>query len=281
VLGGVTLALAPAASADGIEHPGDPSCADLVPGTTEIMFVDPKWGMQHKTVDGVPASLSMKALLADDPYHDGDQTGNDVIDFTVAGGRALGVILKGGSTSNFYDYRPDGTHGFLHLHTPVDESTGKFYAVTQVRICVTKLTPTPEPTPTPSHSPSVTPSDTPSGTPSETPSATPSETPSETPSATPSESPSGTPSETPSESPSGSPSESPSSTPSATPSGSPASTPAPVPTEVDAGQSGGLRNMSAITTHQSAWGAALLTLGAVLVFASIVKSRQKRGQHSA
>jgi hypothetical protein len=54
-----------------------------------------------------------------------------------------------------------------------------------------------------------------------------------------------------------------------------------VPTEIDAGQSGGLKNVSAITGNQSAWGVALLMLGGVLVFAGILKSRQTRGQHSA
>jgi len=54
-----------------------------------------------------------------------------------------------------------------------------------------------------------------------------------------------------------------------------------VPTEVDAGQSGGMKNASAITTHQSAGGIALLMLGGVLVFAGILKARQTRGQHSA
>jgi hypothetical protein len=54
-----------------------------------------------------------------------------------------------------------------------------------------------------------------------------------------------------------------------------------VPTEVDAGQSGGFKLTSAITTRQGGWGIALLVLGGALVAAGVVKSRQTRGQHAA
>ncbi|TDW88360.1 hypothetical protein EV137_6455 [Kribbella pratensis] len=291
-LGGVTLALAPSASADGIVKPGNPTCAELVPGSTEIKFDPPNSG--EKTADGVTVKWQKRNLAVDDPAHDGDQTGNEVADFTATGGTVLGVIVKGGNQgANFYDYAPAGTVAGIGLHTPVNEKNQKFQDISHITFCVTKLviTPTPSVTPseTPSTTPSETPSTTPSETPSETPSTTPSETPSETPSTTPSETPSETPSTTPSETPSTTPSESPTVTVTATPSESPtvsptsttSSAPVGVPTDVDAGLSGGMKNASATTSSQSAWGIALLTLGGLLVFAGVLKARQRRGQHSA
>jgi hypothetical protein len=55
-----------------------------------------------------------------------------------------------------------------------------------------------------------------------------------------------------------------------------------VPTEVDAGLSGGHRNAAASTgSSQNALGIGLLSLGGVLVFAGVLKARQRRGHHSA
>jgi hypothetical protein len=66
---------------------------------------------------------------------------------------------------------------------------------------------------------------------------------------------------------------------------SPSSTPSvpgvAVPTEVEAGQSGALKNANAVTSHQGVGGIALLTLGGLLVLAGILKARQTRGNHSA
>jgi hypothetical protein len=56
-----------------------------------------------------------------------------------------------------------------------------------------------------------------------------------------------------------------------------------VPTEIDAGLSGPqqLTNASASTSHQSSWGAALLVVGGVLLFAGVLKSRlRRRGNHA-
>ncbi|MEU4606599.1 hypothetical protein AB0F43_26705 [Kribbella sp. NPDC023972] len=294
-LGGVTLAMAPSASADGNIIDGNPNCENVVPGSTEIKFDTATPGEQ--TADGVTVSWTKHTLTVDDPDHDGDQTGGEQVDFTASGGVVLAALMKGGSAANYYNYQPNGTAAGYNLHPPVNAKNGKYYGISHVTFCVKKITSTPMPskTPseTPSETPSVTPSETPSVMPSESPSVMPSESPSvmpsESPSVTPSETPSVTPSETPSvmpsEAPSETPSETPSQTPAVTPSDGPASStstpPVAVPTEVDAGQSGGLQNMSAIAGKQSTWGVALLMLGGVLVFAGILKSRQTRGQHSA
>ncbi|TDO62552.1 hypothetical protein EV651_106167 [Kribbella sp. VKM Ac-2571] len=295
-LGGVTLALAPSASADGTVIDGNKTCEDVLPGSTEIKFDNPKSGVTIK--DGV--TLTVHPLLVDDPDHEGDQTGNTVVNFTAAGTKVLVAIVKGGDFGNVYDYRPGGAVAGVNLHPPVNlkNKHHDFYGLSHVNFCVGEgttpsTTPSETPSTTPSETPSTTPSETPSETPSTTPSETPSETPSTTPSETPSETPSTTPSETPSESPSTTPSESPTVTVTATPSESPtvsptstttsttSSAPVGVPTDVDAGLSGGIKNASATTSSQSIWGIALLTLGGLLVFAGVLKARQRRGQHSA
>jgi hypothetical protein len=280
--GGITLAVAPSATADGIVQTGHPSCAELIPGSTEVVFENPQLGAQTRSAPGVSnVVLTGKRLLADDPFHPGDQTGDFVVYFTTGGGPALGVLVIGGPDANFYDYRPDGTHGRLDLHPPVDDSSGHFFAISQVSVCVTADAPTTTPTPTPT--PTTTPTPPPTSTPRETPTSTPSETPSGTPSTPPSESPGTTPSGTPTEEPSRTPSEAPGHTPSATP-----SSPWGVPTEVDAGGSGGIKASSAhtttaaaVTNSHSVWGIALLGLGAALLLIGLLKARRPRGQHSS
>ncbi|WP_328526538.1 hypothetical protein [Kribbella sp. NBC_00359] len=282
LVGGVTLAVAPSATADGIVQTGHPSCAELIPGSTEVMFENPQLGAQTRSAPGVSnVVLTGKRLLADDPFHPGDQTGDFVVYFTTGGGPALGVIVIGGPDANFYDYRPDGTHGRLDLHPPVDDGSGHFYAISQVSVCVIADVPSPTPTPTP------TPSSTPTPTPTLTPTATPTPTPSDTPSGTPSTEPSQTPGTTPSGAPTGAPSGTPSDTP-GQPSSATPSSPWDVPTEVDAGGSGGTRASSAHTTtaaaviqRQSVWGVALLGLGGALLISGLLKTLRRRGQRSS
>src|SRR5439155_25472796 len=88
VLGGVTLALAPPASASGAIIDGNPTCEDVIPGSTEIRFNPPNPGT--KTADGVTVTWTERTLLVDDPDHPGDQTGGQVVDFTAVGGTVLG-----------------------------------------------------------------------------------------------------------------------------------------------------------------------------------------------
>ncbi|MFC0624819.1 hypothetical protein [Kribbella deserti] len=286
-LGGLTLAMAPAASADGIVKPGNPTCAQLVPGSTEIKFDPPNAG--SKTADGVTVKWTERELLVDTPEHPGDQTGGQLVDFTATGGVVLGAIIKGGPNANFYDYRPLGTAAGAGLHTPVNPNNKKFYGLSHVTFCVAKVVTTPTPTitttvtPTPTitvtPTPTVTITPTPTITTTPPPTVTPSVTPTPTPTGTPTVTPSGTPSVTPSVPPT-TPSATPTTSPSGTPTGSP-STPVPVPTEIDAGLSGGQQNTSASSNGPSTGGIALLCLGGVLVFAAVLKARQRRGQHSA
>jgi hypothetical protein len=174
-IGGLTVAFAPGASADGIIKDGNPTCATLVPGSVEIKFDPPNAGA--KSADGVTVTMAVRTLLVDDPAHAGNQTGSTVIDFVAAGGTVLGAIVKGGPVANFYDYRPDGVLVGTSLHTPVNEGNKNlpFYGLSHVNFCVAKAT-TPTPTPTPT--PTVTPSETPTPTPSDTPSTAPTSAPS-------------------------------------------------------------------------------------------------------
>jgi len=275
--GGLSLAMASSASADGIVKPGNPTCADVVPGSVQIKFDPPTPGA--KSADGVTVTWTERKLLVDDPEHAGDQTGGQLVDFTAVGGTVLGALVKGGPMANFYDYRPGGTAVGTSLHTPVNDKNDKYYGISHVTFCVAKLTTTPTPTPTPTETPTTTP--TPTETPTTTP--TPTETPTTTP--TPTETPTTTPTPTETPTPTGTPTVSPSGTPSETPTTTPTDTPStpgvPVPTEVDAGLSGGAHNASTTTAGQSALGVGLLGLGGILVFAGILKARQRRGQHSA
>ena len=77
-LGGVTLALAPSASASGDIISGNPTCEDVIPGSTEIKFDPPTPGSDTK--DGVTVTWTERILAADDPDHPGDQTGGQVVD---------------------------------------------------------------------------------------------------------------------------------------------------------------------------------------------------------
>ncbi|WP_238164176.1 hypothetical protein [Kribbella pittospori] len=312
VLGGVTLALAPSASANGEIIDGTPACIDVIPGSTEIAFDgtdDTPPAPGEKTVDGVTVSWTASTLQQDDPDHPGDQTGGTVVDFTATGGTVRGVLVNVktdgadpasfGYAAGFFDYRPAGVTSGTGVHAPVRSATGKYYTIGHLRFCVEKTTTTPtppvSPSDSPSSSPSTSPSDSPTVSPSDSPTVSPSDSPSTSPSDSPTVSPSDTPSTSPSDTPSASPSDTPSTpsdSPSATPSDSPSvvptdsptstsTSPVAVPTEVDAGQSGGLKLTSTITGHQSVWGLGLIMLGGVLVFAGILKSRQNRGHHAA
>ncbi|MFI7066375.1 hypothetical protein ACIBL3_35640 [Kribbella sp. NPDC050124] len=295
VLGGVTLAMAPSASASGEIIDGNPKCEDVIPGSTEIKFDPPNPG--SASAGGVTVTWSTTTLAADDPDHPGDQTGGQQVSFTATGGVVLGALMKGGPAANFYNYQPAGTTAGSGLHTPVNSNNGKYYGISHVTFCVKQVTTTPTPTPTPTDSPTDSPTPTPTDTPTDSPTPTPTDTPSDSPTPTPTDTPSDSPTPTPTDTPSDSPTPTPTDTPSdsPTPTTSPTDTATPttsptdttstptvaIPTEVDAGQSGGLQSVSAIAGSQSAWGIALLMLGGVLVFAGVLKSRQTRGQHSA
>ena len=106
VLGGVTLGLIPTASASGVVINGNPSCEDVIPGSTEIKFGRSNDGVD--TADGVTVSWAQRTLTTDDPDNLGDQTGSKVVDFTATGGTVLAVLVNGGPGANYYNYQPNG-----------------------------------------------------------------------------------------------------------------------------------------------------------------------------
>jgi hypothetical protein len=123
-----TLAVATTAGpayADGTVVPGNPSCADLIPGSKELKVEPPADGT-FSNPDGFSVTVDVRTLTADDPQHPGDQTGSQVFDFTATGGTVVGVVVKGGPNANFYDYRPDGVTSGTGLHAPVNPNNNTF-----------------------------------------------------------------------------------------------------------------------------------------------------------
>ena len=97
------VAIVPRAAADGIVVAANPDCAQLIPGSIELKIEPVRAGTYS---DGkLTATIGLRTLAADDPAHPGDQTGSQVFDYTASGATVLGVIVKGGTDANFYDYR--------------------------------------------------------------------------------------------------------------------------------------------------------------------------------
>ncbi len=129
----VTALTAPAANADGETKPGNKNCSDLIPGKPELRIEDPATGSY---TDGtLTVALSVYTLAADDPNHPGNQTGSQVFDFTATGGSVIGIAVKGGPNTNFYDHRPSGVTSGTRLHAPVNPNNGKFYGLSHVSFC--------------------------------------------------------------------------------------------------------------------------------------------------
>ena len=101
------LAGAPTAGADGTVLTGNQNCSDIIPGAQELRIDPPADGTFSNGDFSV--TLDVRTLAADDPNHPGDQTGSQVFDYTSTGGLILGIAVKGGPNTNFYDYRPTGT----------------------------------------------------------------------------------------------------------------------------------------------------------------------------
>lgn len=118
VAASITFA-APASAVTVTAGSGNPSCADLIPGSTEVK------------IDRAPVT--------------GDQAGPVTItsvygnsfDFTSTD-LVVGVIVKGGTNSayNFYDYRPGGTFGDTGLTTAFGQG------ISHVSFCYLPFTPT-------------------------------------------------------------------------------------------------------------------------------------------
>jgi hypothetical protein len=128
------------AGADGTVLPGNQNCAQLIPGSRELR-VDPA-AEGTFTDNTLTVVIDIRTLTADDPNHGGDQTGSQVFDFTATGGTVLGVAVKGGSNTNFYNYQPNGVTSGTGLHAPVGPG-GKFSGLSHISFCyVVKANPT-------------------------------------------------------------------------------------------------------------------------------------------
>ena len=129
----VGIVTSPPANADGTQVPGNRNCADLIPGSPELRVENPATGSY---TDGtLTVALSVYTLTADDPNHAGNQTGSQVLDFTATGGSVIGIAVKGGPNTNFYDYRPNGVTSGARLHAPVNPNNQKFYGLSHVSFC--------------------------------------------------------------------------------------------------------------------------------------------------
>lgn len=132
----------PAANADGTLKPGNQNCSDIIPDAEELRIEPPADGT---FTDGtLTVTLDVRTLTSDDPDHLGNQTGSPVFDYTATGGATvIGVAVKGGPNTNFYDYRPGGANSGTALHAPVNPNNSKFFGLSHISFCyVPKVQPT-------------------------------------------------------------------------------------------------------------------------------------------
>jgi hypothetical protein len=124
---------------DGTVEPGNQNCAQNIPSARELR-VDP--AAEGTFTDGtLTVNIDIRTLAADVPDHPGDQTGSEVFDFTATGGTVIGVKVKGGPNTNFYDYRPAGVTSGTGLHAPVGPGA-KFSGLSHISFCyVVKASP--------------------------------------------------------------------------------------------------------------------------------------------
>ena len=124
-------------SGDGVQPifmAGNPNCRSVM---TSAQFL-----FEHKT--GVPQDATIN--LAFDGLSGtlviSVNESAETFDFTLTGDFvAAGVIVKGGSNANFYDYRPDGNAADTGLHAPVNPSNGKFFGLSHISFCLMEETP--------------------------------------------------------------------------------------------------------------------------------------------
>ncbi|GLH96062.1 hypothetical protein Pa4123_13350 [Phytohabitans aurantiacus] len=130
----LVAATGPAAYADGSPVPGNKNCSDLISGAKELRIDPPSDGT---FTDGtLSVTLDVRTLTSDDPSHSGTQTGSPVFDYTATGGATvIGVAVKGGPNTNFYDYRPGGANSGTALHAPVNPANDKFFGLSHVSFC--------------------------------------------------------------------------------------------------------------------------------------------------
>jgi uncharacterized repeat protein (TIGR01451 family) len=129
-------------SGDGVQpilKTGNPSCLDVMT-SAEFLFEHKQDPPRDATITLTNGALSGTLVVG---VNEGAQT----FRFTLTGDFvAAGVIVKGGSNANFYDYRPDGNEADTFLHAPVNPSNGKFYGLSHISFCLMEDVP-PPPTP--------------------------------------------------------------------------------------------------------------------------------------
>lgn len=144
--------LARATQVPSIVVVGDPSCADVAPGATELRI----------------------DLIADGTFSDGtlavtidvrDTAEGPVFDFASNIGIDV-VIAKGGPDANVYFHNPEVTSN-TGLHAPVEPSSNQFYSLSHISFCYDVEPPTNTPSLT------ATSTDTPTNTPTNTPACVP------------------------------------------------------------------------------------------------------------
>ncbi|HEX5936673.1 MAG TPA: hypothetical protein VFZ75_03120 [Actinomycetota bacterium] len=117
------------ASGDGvlpILKLGNPTCAELVPGSTEFKVEPVRDGTFQINSGDLSGTLTVSV-------NEGAQTFGFALNGDFV---ALGVIVKGGSNANFYDYRPDGNAADTGLHAPVNPNNGNFYGLSHISFCI-------------------------------------------------------------------------------------------------------------------------------------------------
>jgi uncharacterized repeat protein (TIGR01451 family) len=129
-------------SGDGVQpivETGNPDCSDVMT-SAQFLFERKQDPPQDATI-----TLTFGALSGTLEVRVNETT--ETFRFTLTGDFvAAGVIVKGGSNANFYDYRPDGNAADTGLHAPVNPNNGKFYGLSHISFCLTDDVP-PAPTP--------------------------------------------------------------------------------------------------------------------------------------
>jgi hypothetical protein len=115
-----TPAEAPAASVTPVFVDGNPTCAELVPGSIELKAEPPVDGTY---TDGVlTVTIDVR-----------DTTDGQVFDWTSNIG-VDAVFAKGGSGGNLYSYGPEST-GDTGLHAPVNPNNDKYFGLSHISFC--------------------------------------------------------------------------------------------------------------------------------------------------
>ncbi|MBI3971499.1 MAG: hypothetical protein HY332_09440 [Chloroflexi bacterium] len=162
--------------------PGNPTCADLLPGSTELKVESP-----GTSFSGTAGGASVTGTL------NSSQTTITSFTLTAPTGQVFTdvvVFVKGGPGGNQYSF-PNVSDDELTssgLTTPAGEQ------ISHISFCFIAAAPTP--TPTPTNTPTPTPTNTPTNTLTPTATNTPTNTPTSTPSNTPTNTPTSTPTAT-------------------------------------------------------------------------------------